>query len=140
MPKKKVLFLCTANSCRSQMAEGIANHFLGDRLEAVSAGTEASFVNPRAVQVLREIGVDISGHRSKNLDEFSGRKFDYVITLCGDASEKCPLFFGGAERIHLGFSDPAKAQGTEEEVMDEFRRIRDEIRDSLTEFFQSRIQ
>lgn len=138
--KKKVLFLCTANSCRSQMAEGIANHFLGDRLEAVSAGTEASFVNPRAVQVLREIGVDISGHRSKNLDEFSGLEFDYVITLCGDANEKCPLFFGGVQRIHLGFPDPAKAQGTEEEIMNEFRRVRDEIRDSLTEFFQSRIQ
>lgn len=137
MPKKKVLFLCTANSCRSQMAEGIANHFLGDRLEAVSAGTEASFVNPRAIQVLGEIGVDISRHRSKNLDEFTGQEFDYVITLCGDANEKCPLFFGGVQRTHLGFPDPAKAVGTEEEILQEFRRVRDEIQKSLLAFFQS---
>lgn len=137
MPKKKVLFLCTANSCRSQMAEGIANHFLGDRLEAVSAGTEASFVNPRAIQVLGEIGVDISRHRSKNLDEFTAQEFDYVITLCGDANEKCPLFFGGVQRTHLGFPDPAKAVGTEEEILQEFRRVRDEIQESLLAFFQS---
>jgi len=137
MPKKKVLFLCTANSCRSQMAEGIANHFLGDRLEAVSAGTEASFVNPKAIEVLGEIGVDISRHRSKNLDEFTGQEFDYVITLCGDANEKCPLFFGGVQRTHLGFPDPAKAVGTEEEILQEFRRVRDEIQESLLAFFQS---
>ncbi|MRR57558.1 MAG: arsenate reductase ArsC [Deltaproteobacteria bacterium] len=133
--KKKVLFLCTANSCRSQMAEGIANHFLGARLEAFSAGTGASYVNPRAIEVLREIGVDISSHRSKNMDEFSGQNFDYVITLCGDANEKCPLFFGGVQRTHLGFSDPAKATGSEEEIMSEFRRVRDEIKDALLAFF-----
>jgi arsenate reductase (thioredoxin) len=133
--KKKVLFLCTANSCRSQMAEGIANHFIGDRIEAVSAGTEASHVNPRAIAVMREFGIDLSRHRSKNLDEFSDQTFDYVITLCGDANEKCPLFFGGVQRTHLGFSDPAKAMGTEEQVMDEFRRIRDEIRHKLEDFF-----
>lgn len=138
--KKKVLFLCTANSCRSQMAEGIANHFLGDRLEAVSAGTEASFVNPRAIAVLREIGVDISGNRSKNLDEFADRKFDYVITLCGDAKEKCPLFFGGARRTHLGFSDPAKAAGSEAEVTAEFRNVRDEIRSILVDFFERELR
>ncbi len=136
MPKKRVLFLCTANSCRSQMAEGIANHFLGDRLEAVSAGSEASFVNPRAIQVLREIGVDISDHRSKNLDEFSGQEFDYVITLCGDANEKCPLFFGGVARTHLGVRDPAKAVGSEEEVTAEFRKVRDEIKSILMDFFR----
>lgn len=139
MSKKRVLFLCTANSCRSQMAEGIANHFLDDRLVAVSAGTEASFVNHRAVQVLREIGVDISGHRSKNMDEFSDQSFDYVITLCGDANEKCPLFFGGVERTHLGFSDPAKVAGSEEEIMAAFRRVRDEIRDALLAFFASKV-
>lgn len=136
--KKKVLFLCTANSCRSQMAEGIANHFLGDRLEAFSAGTGASFVNPRAIMVLREIDVDISGHRSKNMDEFSGQDFDYVITLCGDANEKCPLFFGGVQRTHLGFSDPAKVTGSEEDIMAAFRRVRDEIRDALLAFFASK--
>lgn len=133
--KKKVLFLCTANSCRSQMAEGIANHYLGERLEAVSAGTEASFVNPRAIAVLKEIGIDISQHRSKNLDEFAEQNFEYVITLCGDANEKCPLFFGGVRRTHLGFSDPAKATGGEEEIMLEFRKVRDEIKSTLIDFF-----
>jgi len=133
--KKKVLFLCTANSCRSQMAEGIANHFLGDRLEAVSAGTEASFVNPRAIAVLKEIGIDISQHRSKNLDEFAEQDFAYVITLCGDANEKCPLFFGGVRRTHLGFSDPAKATGGEEEILTEFRKVRDQIKSTLIDFF-----
>lgn len=133
--KKKVLFLCTANSCRSQMAEGIAKHFLGDRLEAVSAGTEASSVNPRAIAVLREIGIDISNHHSKNMDEFVGQSFDYVITLCGDANEKCPLFFGGVQRTHLGFPDPMKVVGCEEEILSAFRRVRDEIRDALLAFF-----
>ncbi|RQW90086.1 MAG: arsenate reductase ArsC [Geobacter sp.] len=132
---KKVLFLCTANSCRSQMAEGIANYFLGDRLEAVSAGTEESFVNPRAIAVLKEIGIDISQHRSKNLDEFSTQDFEYVITLCGDANEKCPLFFGGVRRTHLGFSDPAKATGGEEEILTEFRKVRDKIKNTLIDFF-----
>jgi arsenate reductase len=133
--KKKVLFLCTANSCRSQMAEGIANHFLGDRIEAFSAGTEASFVNPRAITVLGEIGVDISGHRSKNVDEFAGEQFDHIITLCGDARDKCPIFSGGGKRVHIGFSDPAKAVGTEEEILEAFRRVRDEIKDALLAFF-----
>lgn len=135
--KKKVLFLCTANSCRSQMAEGITNHFLGDRFEAVSAGTEATSVNPRAIEVLREIGIDISGHISKKLDVFADRSFHYVITLCGDANEKCPLFFGGIQRIHLGFQDPAIAVGGDEEIMAEFRRVRDEIKETLLAFFAS---
>jgi len=135
--KKKVLFLCTANSCRSQMAEGLANHFLGDRVVAVSAGTEASFVNPRAISVLQEIGIDISRHYSKNMDEFSGQEFDYVITLCADANEKCPVFFGGVERTHMGFRDPAKATGNEEQVLAEFRAVRDLIKHSLIEFFGS---
>jgi arsenate reductase (thioredoxin) len=133
--KKKALFLCTHNSCRSQMAEGIVNHFLGERLAAFSAGTEATSVNPRAKAVLKEIGIDISGHRSKTLDEFAGESFDYVITLCGDANEKCPLFFGGVERLHLGFPDPSRAAVSDEEVMAEFRRVRDEIKARLLEFF-----
>jgi arsenate reductase len=133
--KEKVLFLCTANSCRSQMAEGITNHFMGDRIEAFSAGTEASFVNPRAVEVLQEIGIDISGHRSKNTDEFLGQKFNYTITLCGDARDRCPLFPGSGERVHIGFADPAKAVGTEEEIMAVFRRVRDEIKDTLLAYF-----
>lgn len=133
--KTKVLFLCTHNSCRSQMAEGLVNHFLGDRIQALSAGTEATEVNPRAIASMTEIGIDISGHRSKVLDEFAGERFDYVITLCGDANEKCPLFFGGVERRHIGFPDPSRATGTEEEVMAEFRRVRDQIRERLVAFF-----
>jgi arsenate reductase (thioredoxin) len=133
--KKRVLFLCTHNSCRSQMAEGLVNHFLGDRFEAFSAGTEATRVNPLAASVLLELGVDISHHRSKTLDEFAGDCFDYVITLCGDANEKCPLFFGGVQREHLGFDDPSRLPGSVEEVLPEYRRVRDEIRQRLTEFF-----
>jgi len=136
--KKKILFLCTHNSCRSQMAEGIVNHDLGDRFQAYSAGTETTRVNPRAIEVLAEMGIDISGHHSKTMEEFSRGKFDYVITLCGDAKEKCPLFFGGVERVHLGFSDPSRATGSEEEVMAEFRRVRDEIKTALWEFFQGK--
>jgi arsenate reductase len=132
--KKKVLFLCTHNSCRSQMAEGIVNHFLGDRFEAFSAGTEATSVNPEAIAVMKEIGIDISGHRSKTLDEFAGRNFDCVITLCGDANEQCPLFFGGVRRVHIGFDDPSRLSGSDEKVLPAFRRVRDEIRAKLTDY------
>lgn len=134
--KKKVLFLCTANSCRSQMAEGIVNHFLADWIEAFSAGTEASHVNPKAIAVLREIGIDISSNRSKNIDEFAGQEFDYVITLCGDARDKCPIFQGGGKRVHIGFEDPGIATGTEEEVMEVFRRVRDQIKEQLVAYFK----
>lgn len=96
--KKRVLFLCTANSCRSQMAEGITNNFFSNELEAFSAGTQASFVNPTAIDVMKEIGVDISNHRSKNLSVFDGQSFDYVITLCGDANETCPLYIDGTKK------------------------------------------
>jgi arsenate reductase len=133
--KKIVLFLCTHNSCRSQIAEGLANHYLGDRLEAFSAGTEATIVNSRAIAVMKEIGIDISSLRSKTMDEFAGENFDYVITLCGDANEKCPLFFGGVERMYRGFPDPSRTTGSEEEIMADFRRVRDEIKDWVMEFF-----
>ena len=106
--KKRILFLCTHNSCRSQMAEGLVNHYLGDRFQAFSAGTEATRVNPLAIRVLAELGIDISHHSSKVLDEFAGQPFDHVITLCGDANEKCPLFFGGVQRVHIGFDDPSR--------------------------------
>ncbi|MBC8019526.1 MAG: arsenate reductase ArsC [Verrucomicrobia bacterium] len=138
MAKKKVLFLCTHNSCRSQMAEGIVNHFLSNRFQAFSAGTEATSVNKRAIETMLEIGIDISGHRSKTMEEFAGEKLDYVITLCGDANEKCPLFFGGVERMHLGFTDPSRASGSEEDVRLEFRRVRDEIKATLLEFFEDK--
>lgn len=134
--KKRVLFLCTHNSCRSQMAEGLVNHFLGDRFQAFSAGTEATRVNPLAARVMAELGIDLAGHRSKTLDEFAGQPFDYVITLCGDAFEKCPLFFGGVQRVHLGFDDPSRLPGSEDEVLPEYRRVRDEIRRRLTRFFE----
>jgi arsenate reductase (thioredoxin) len=132
--KQRVLFLCTANSCRSQMAEGIVNHSLGDRFEAFSAGTRATFVNPRAIEVLREIGVDISSHRSKEVSEFDGQPFDHVITLCGSARDNCPLFFGSTRTIHMGFDDPAEATGNETEIMEEFRRVRDDLKERLTLF------
>jgi arsenate reductase len=132
--KKRILFLCTHNSCRSQMAEGLINHDLGDRYQTFSAGTEATAVNPRAIKVMQELGIDISGHRSKILDEFAAERFDYVITLCGDAHERCPLFFGGVERLHIGFHDPTTDGGSEEEILAEFRIVRDEIRAKLGEY------
>ena len=133
--KKKVLFLCTHNSCRSQMAEGLVNHDLGDRITAFSAGTEATRVNPLAAKVMAEIGIDLSGHSSKTLDQFATESFDFVITLCGDANEKCPLFFGGVERLHMGFEDPSRLPGSEEEVLPAYRRVRDEIRQAMQAFF-----
>ena len=133
---KKVLLLCTHTSCRSQMAEGLVNHYLGDRYQAFSAGTEATRVNPLAARVLTELGIDISTHRSKTMDEFADENFDHVITLCGDANEKCPLFFGGVKRTHLGFDDPSRLKGSAEEVLPEYRRVRDEIRLKLTEYLE----
>jgi arsenate reductase len=135
--KKRVLFLCTANSCRSQMAEGIINHSFGDKITAFSAGTQATYVNTTAIEVMKEIGIDISKHHSKNLTAFDGQSFDYVITLCGDANETCPLYIGGTKKIHIGFDDPAKAEGTREEILHEFRRVRDEIKEKLAVFFQA---
>jgi len=138
--KIRVLFLCTANSCRSQMAEGIINYLFGDQIEAFSAGTKAAFVNPTAIEVLKEIGIDISRHRSKNLSEFDGQSFDYVITLCGSANETCPLYIGGTKKTHIGFDDPAKVKGEKEEVLREFRRVRDEMKERLKQyFFQEKI-
>jgi arsenate reductase len=134
--KKRVLFLCTANSCRSQMAEGLINHFFADKIAAFSAGTQASYVNPTATYVMKEIGIDISMHQSKNLTVFDGLSFDYVITLCGNANETCPLYIGSTKKMHIGFDDPAKMQGTPEEILREFRRVRDEIKERLTAFFQ----
>jgi arsenate reductase len=136
---KKVLFLCTGNSCRSQMADGIVNHDFAGRLEAFSAGTEPHGLNPKAVQVMAEIGIDISGNSSDHISRYEGQTFNYVITLCGDANEKCPLFFGGVQRLHMGFEDPPKAKGTEEEVMTVYRRVRDEIRRTMREFFEKEL-
>ena len=127
--KKRVLILCTGNSARSQMAEGLLRHAAGDRFEVESAGTRPSRVRPEAIAVLKELGIDISGHRSKHVDEFQGQSFDYVLTVCDNAKESCPVFPGHAKRIHNAFEDPAALQGTEEERLDRFRRVRNEIRD-----------
>ena len=130
--KLKVLFLCTGNSCRSQMAEGWARHLKGDAIEAYSAGIETHGLNPHAVQVMAEAGVDISGHRSKHLDELCDIPFDYVVTVCDHAHESCPVFPGKTQVVHVGFDDPprlAKQAKSEEEALDGYRRVRDEIRD-----------
>ncbi|MCD6393077.1 MAG: arsenate reductase ArsC [Planctomycetes bacterium] len=127
----RVLFLCTGNSCRSQMAEGWARHLKSDCLEAYSAGIETHGLNPDAVKVMAEAGVDISGHRSKHVDEFKDMDFDYVVTVCGHANEHCPMFPGKTKVIHVGFDDPpklAEKAATEQEAMDCYRRVRDEIR------------
>jgi len=132
--KKRVLFICTFNSARSQMTEALVNHDIGDRFEASSAGTEPKQPHPLAIRVLAEIGIDHSAARSKSMDEFAGQAFDFVITLCDSANETCPLFFGGVRRAHMGFDDPAKAQGTEEEKLAVFRRVRDQIRSQVEAF------
>jgi arsenate reductase len=132
--KKRVLFICTSNSCRSQMAEALVNHDLGERFEAFSAGTDPKLPHPLAIRVLAETGIDHTAARSKSMDEFAGKAFDFVITLCDSANETCPLFFGGVRRAHLGFDDPARAEGTEEEKLAVFRRVRDEIRTQVEAF------
>ena len=132
--KKRVLILCTGNSARSQMAEGLLGHDAGDRFEIESAGTRPGHVRPEAIAVMKELGIDISGHRSKHVDEFQGQSFDYVLTVCDNAKESCPVFPGQAKRIHNAFEDPAAFQGTEEDRLALFRRVRDEIRDYLKTF------
>ncbi len=129
--KIRVLFLCTGNSCRSQMAEGWARHLRGDQLEPWSAGIEKHGLNPRAVHVMREAGIDISGHDSKTLADLGGMEFDYVVTVCGHAHETCPVFPGKAKVVHVPFDDPprlARDAATEDEALAHYRRVRDEIR------------
>ncbi|HDS46348.1 MAG TPA: arsenate reductase ArsC [Methanomicrobia archaeon] len=126
--KERVLFICTHNSARSQIAEGFLNALYGDRYEAYSAGTEPSNVHPYAVTVMAELGIDISKHQAKSVTEFIGTNFDYVVTICDAARETCPFFPGAKERIHQGFADPATFEGTDEERLRGFRRIRDEIK------------
>jgi len=127
----KVLFLCTENACRSQLAEGLVNHDLAGQVKAYSAGVSPKTVNPRAVAAMRELGMDISRHFSKSVDDLPEKDFDLVITVCDQAQEQCPLFPGETEVIHVGFPDPAKATGTEEEIMVEFRRVRDDMREQF---------
>ena len=138
---KTVVFLCTGNSCRSQMAEGLVNHYLGDEWRAYSAGTDpAGYVHPLAVRAMSELGIDISRQRSKSADELQGTQFDMVTTVCDDAAENCPVWLGGGHKVHVGFEDPARATGSEEERLAVFRRVRDEIRREILSFLVSREQ
>ena len=134
MDKKRVLILCTGNSARSQMAEGLLRHDAGDRFEVESAGTKPSVVRPEAIAAMKEVGIDITAHRSKNVDEFTGQNFDYVLTVCDNAKESCPVFFGKADRLHHSFNDPAAVEGPEEKRIAVFRQVRDEIRSYLRDF------
>ena len=136
--KKTVLILCTGNSARSQMAEGLLRHDAGDAFEVESAGTKPGTVRPEAIKAMQEVGIDISGHRSKHVDEFDGQRFDYVITVCDNAKESCPVFMGAVKRLHHSFDDPPPPSvGTDEERMAIFRRVRDELREYLREFVAS---
>jgi arsenate reductase len=138
MEKKRILILCTGNSARSQMAEGLLRHDAGNAFEVESAGTKPGPVRPEAIAAMRELGIDISSHRSKHVDEFEGQRFDYVITVCDNAKESCPLFMGAAKRLHRSFDDPPPpSEGTEEERMAVFRRVRDELRTYLHEFLRN---
>jgi len=136
---KKILVLCTGNSCRSQIAEGYLRYFAKDRAEVYSAGIETHGVNPGAIAIMKEDGIDISAHTSNHVEEYSGISFDYVITVCDNAKENCPFFPSKAERFHYNFPDPAKAQGTEEEVMGEFRRVRQMIKVYSQKFVNDKI-
>ena len=127
MAKTRVLFLCTHNSARSQMAEGLLRHLAGDRFEVMSAGTEATLVRPEAMRAMAELGVDISGQESKTLERYLGEPFDYVVTVCDAANEACPVFPGAKSRLHWSFRDPSEATGDEEERLGVFREVRDEI-------------
>lgn len=137
MIKRRLLILCTGNSCRSQMAEGLINHFLGDQWAAQSAGTQPSgYVHPLAIEVMAELGIDLSRHRSKSTEEFVGQDFDLVITVCDDAAENCPVWLGKGHKVHIGFEDPAQAGGRLDEQLKVFRRVRDKIQKSVLLYLQ----
>jgi len=134
--KKRILVLCTGNSARSQMGEGLFRHEGGEGWEIFSAGTKPSVVRPEAIAVMREIGIDISDHRSKSVNEFTGKPFDYVVTVCDNARDNCPVFPGAKQRIHWSLEDPATVEGSEEIRLASFRRIRDQIHDRVKTFFK----
>ncbi len=133
-PKKRVLILCTGNSARSQMAEGLLRHDAGERFEVFSAGVEPTRVRPEAITVMKELGIDLRAHRSKHVSEFTGQSFDYVLTVCDHAREACPLFPGATRSIHRSFTDPASIEGNEQERLAVFRKVRDEIRQYMAGF------
>lgn len=128
MKTRNILVLCTGNSCRSQIAEGYLRHFAGEKAEVYSAGVETHGVNPRAIATMKEDGIDISGHTSNNVAEYQNIPFDFVITVCDNANERCPVFPSAAKKFHHNFSDPAKAKGSEEEINESFRKVREEIK------------
>jgi arsenate reductase (thioredoxin) len=132
---KRILVLCTGNSARSQMGEGLFRHEGQGAYAVESAGTKPSLVRPEAIEAMRELGIDISGHRSKSVDEFAGQPFDYVVTVCDNARDACPVFPAGTARLHWSFEDPAAKQGTDQERLDEFRRIRDQIHARVRAFY-----
>ena len=134
----RVLFLCTHNSARSQMAEAFLRAAAGDRFEAGSAGTEKTSVNPLAIRVMAELGIDLGGHASKRYDDVASRGWDYLITVCDDANERCPWVPGSVQRLHWSFPDPSRAIGTEEQRLAAFRRVRDQIRERLTDWLRGR--
>ncbi|NBA88949.1 arsenate reductase ArsC [Emticicia sp. CRIBPO] len=136
---KKILVLCTGNSCRSQLAEGYLRHFGGENVSVFSAGVETHGVNPRAVATMKEDGIDISGHTSNHVDEYAAIDFDFVITVCDNARERCPYFPTNAVKFHHNFPDPAKFQGTEDEVLAEFRRVREMIKTYCRDFISEHI-
>ena len=136
MMKPRVLFLCTANSARSQMAEGLLRHLAGDEFEVVSAGSDPTKLNPDAVEAMREIGIDISGHSAKDVGKFISQNFTFVITVCAKAKERCPIFPGAIWRLDWPLDDPANASGTREERLAVFRRVRDELEGRIQEFIQ----
>lgn len=137
---KKILVLCTGNSCRSQIAEGYLRHFAGDKATVYSAGVETHGVNPRAIAIMKEDGIDLSAHTSNNIDEYYEVPFDYVITVCDNAKERCPFFPTAAQKFHYNFPDPAKAQGTEEDIMHEFRAVREMIKEYSKEFIDNNLK
>src|SRR5690606_13813007 len=136
---KKILVLCTGNSCRSQIAEGYLRHFAQGKAEIYSAGVETHGVNPKAIQIMKEDGIDISNHTSNLLDEYLNIDFDYVITVCDNAKERCPFFTSKAVKLHHNFSDPAQAKGTDEEILQKFRNVRDQIKGYSQDFVEKHI-
>jgi len=137
MTRRTVLFLCTGNSCRSQMAEGLVNHFLENSWQAFSAGTSPTAVNPDSIRVMQELDIDISTHRSQYVDEFRNTDIDHVITVCGNADQSCPVWIGAGVKTHIPFDDPAETSGSDEEVLAVFRRVRDEIREKVVPFLEN---
>lgn len=131
---KRIVVLCTGNSCRSQIAEGYLKHFTGNKAEVYSAGVETHGVNKKAIQIMQEDGIDISGHTSNNVNEYKNIDFDYVITVCDNAKERCPFFPSNAKKFHYNFPDPAKATGTEEQILHRFREVRNKIKEYSRDF------